>query len=67
MGKYGEIIEDFYSERTRILEALAAPENRHMVMRLMLEFLRREFWFQMRAQKCHAVELVGIQPQSHPD
>ena len=34
MGKYGEIIEDFYSERTRILEALSAPENRHMVMRL---------------------------------
>jgi hypothetical protein len=34
MGKYGGIIEDFYAERTRILEALAAPENKHMVMRL---------------------------------
>lgn len=34
MGKYGGIIEDFYTERTRILEALAAPENKHMVMRL---------------------------------
>ena len=34
MGKYGEIIEDFYTERTRILEALDAPENKHMVMRL---------------------------------
>ncbi len=22
MGKYGEILEDFYSERTRILDAL---------------------------------------------
>jgi hypothetical protein len=34
MGKYGEIIEDFYSERTRILEALAAPENQHVILRL---------------------------------
>ena len=34
MGKYGVIIEDFYTERTRILEALGAPENKHMVMRL---------------------------------
>jgi hypothetical protein len=34
MGKYGEIIEDFYTERTRILDALDAPENKHMVMRL---------------------------------
>jgi hypothetical protein len=34
MGKYGGIIEDFYTERTRILEALSAPENRHVVMRL---------------------------------
>jgi len=34
MGKFGEIQEDFYTERTRILEALQRPENRHMVMRL---------------------------------
>jgi len=34
MGKYGEIIEDFYTERTRILNALEAPENRHIIMRL---------------------------------
>jgi len=34
MGKYGEIIEDFYTERTRILDALKTPENQHMVMRL---------------------------------
>lgn len=34
MGKYGEIIEDFYAERTRILEALSQPENRHMILRL---------------------------------
>lgn len=34
MGKYGEILEDFYDERTRILEALARDENRHVVMRL---------------------------------
>ncbi len=34
MGKYGEIIEDFYTERTRILDALKTHENQHMVMRL---------------------------------
>jgi hypothetical protein len=34
MGKYGEIQEDFYTERTRILEALARQENRHVIMRL---------------------------------
>lgn len=34
MGKYGEIQSDFYAERTRILNALNQPENRHMVMRL---------------------------------
>jgi hypothetical protein len=34
MRKYGEIQEDFYTERTRILNALAQPENKHMVMRL---------------------------------
>lgn len=34
MSNYGEIQEDFYTERTRILEALQQPENRHMVMRL---------------------------------
>ena len=34
MGKYGEIQEDFYTERTRILEALQQPENRHVIMRL---------------------------------
>jgi hypothetical protein len=34
MGKYGEIQEDFYTERTRILNALDAKENKHVVMRL---------------------------------
>ncbi len=34
MGKYGEIQEDFFTERTRILEALEQPENRHVIMRL---------------------------------
>ncbi len=34
MGKYGEIQEDFYAERSRILNALAQPENQHIIMRL---------------------------------
>jgi len=34
MGKYGEIQQDFYTERTRILDALAQPENQHMILRL---------------------------------
>ncbi len=34
MGKYGEIVEDFYTERTRILGALAEDENKHVLMRL---------------------------------
>jgi len=34
MVDYGEILEDFYDERTRILDALARPENRHIIMRL---------------------------------
>jgi hypothetical protein len=34
MGKYGEIIEDFYDERTRLLGALKAPENQHIIIRL---------------------------------
>ena len=39
----------------------------HMVMGLMLEYLRREFWLEIRSQESHAVELIGIQTQSHPD
>ena len=34
MGKHGEILGDFYEERTRILGALAQDENKHVVMRL---------------------------------
>jgi len=34
MGKYGDILEDFYEERTRILDALALDENKHVIMRL---------------------------------
>lgn len=34
MGIYGEIVEDFFTERTRILEALSRPENSHIIMRL---------------------------------
>jgi hypothetical protein len=34
MGNFGEIQEDFYTERTRILSALAQEENQHIIMRL---------------------------------
>ena len=34
MGKYGEIVEDFYEERTRIINALTEDENQHIIMRL---------------------------------
>jgi hypothetical protein len=34
MGKYGDIQEDFYAERTRLIEILNQPENRHVIMRL---------------------------------
>lgn len=34
MSRYGEILEDFYQERTRILNALAQDENKHVIMRL---------------------------------
>lgn len=34
MGKYGEIVEDFYTERTRILNAIESEENQPLIMRL---------------------------------
>jgi len=34
MGKYGDVLQDFYKERTRILDALKQPENEHIIMRL---------------------------------
>jgi hypothetical protein len=34
MGKYGNILVDFYEERTRIVNALGQPENKHVLMRL---------------------------------
>jgi hypothetical protein len=34
MGRYGEIQADFFSERTRIIEALNQKENQHIIMRL---------------------------------
>jgi hypothetical protein len=34
MGKYGNITEDFYTERTRILDALGDEPYKHVVMRL---------------------------------
>jgi hypothetical protein len=34
MGKYGNITEDFYTERTRILHALGDEPYKHVVMRL---------------------------------
>ncbi len=34
MGKYGQILEDFLAERTRLLEALELPENRALSLRL---------------------------------
>ena len=33
----------------------------HMVVRLMLEFLRRKSRFELRAQECHSVALIGVQ------
>jgi hypothetical protein len=35
MGKYGDIQEDFYAERDRVLNALRQDENRHMLLRLL--------------------------------
>jgi hypothetical protein len=34
MGKYGDILEDFYSERTRILDALKDKPHEQIIMRL---------------------------------
>jgi hypothetical protein len=34
MAKYGDIVEDFYDERTRIVNVLAQDENQHVLMRL---------------------------------
>ena len=34
MAKYDEIIEDFYSERTRILAAIGDEPTKHIIMRL---------------------------------
>lgn len=34
MGKYGEIVEDFYTERTRILDAIHDAPYKHIIMRL---------------------------------
>jgi hypothetical protein len=34
MGKHDGIIEDFYDERTRILDLLAQGQNKHVLMRL---------------------------------
>jgi hypothetical protein len=34
MAKYGDIVEDFYEERTRIVNVLAQDENQHVLMRL---------------------------------
>jgi len=34
MPETGEILEDFYQERTRILEAFAQEENKHVIVRL---------------------------------
>lgn len=34
MGKYGVIVEDFYTERTRILSALQDDPYKHIIMRL---------------------------------
>jgi len=35
MGKYGDLQEDFYAERDRILNALRQDENRHVILRLL--------------------------------
>jgi hypothetical protein len=34
MGRHGSILEDFYAERTRILNALELKENNHIILRL---------------------------------
>jgi len=39
----------------------------HMVVRLMLEFLWRDFGFEMRSQEGHAIELIRIQAEAHPN
>lgn len=49
----------------RVVATLILLEN--MIMRLMLEFLRGEFGFEMSSQEGHGVALVGIQTQSHPN
>ncbi len=38
-----------------------------MIVRLVLKFVRSERRFQMCSQKSHAVTLVGIRTQTHPD
>ena len=50
-------------------ESIAMPllVLEHMIVRLMLELLRCEPLFQMRPQESHAVSLVGIPTQPHPD
>jgi hypothetical protein len=47
--------------------AAALRRLEHMVVRLRLKPLRGQLRFQMRAQEAHAVELVGVQTQAHPD
>lgn len=36
-------------------------------MGLGLEFCGREFGFEAGSEECHAIDLVGIQTEAHPD
>jgi hypothetical protein len=46
---------------------LALFSAQGMVLRLHLEFGGLQQWFQMGAQEGHAVPLVGVSAQAHPD
>ena len=39
----------------------------HVIVRLMLEFLLQNPGFEMRSQESHAIQLIGIQAQHHPN
>lgn len=39
----------------------------YVIMRLVLELLRGELGFKVRSEEGHAVQLIGVETQSHPD
>src|SRR5438045_1148184 len=54
---------------TRASERISSPLFflEHMVVRLMLEFLLRKPGFEVRSQESHAIELIRIQAEAHPN